>query len=256
MSARDELYAYAGTPSVLPEHMLDAALDTYRAENLTEAKVETVGWLVKKSREYRVAGGEHNALTADAIQALASKVDRGAVRAFLGTAHYRDVIDEQRAAERRAILGDDLNPSALVLDAQAYRRLADDVTATMPDPDRWDGDEDEGTILARYVRHIAAQLVLATEFRVPLYEGLGGYGEIVVRRESTDSDRWAVTDGAVTGLRVWVDARGWQYVTDLGREKAFPFDLDEALFIAEEVARLHREQHDAQLKAAREGGAE
>lgn len=34
MSARDKLYAYAGTPSVLPEHMLDAALDAYRAEVL------------------------------------------------------------------------------------------------------------------------------------------------------------------------------------------------------------------------------
>jgi hypothetical protein len=37
MSARDKLYAYAGTPSVLPESMLDAALDAYRAEVLAEA---------------------------------------------------------------------------------------------------------------------------------------------------------------------------------------------------------------------------
>ncbi|MFJ8345087.1 hypothetical protein ACIQ9J_01665 [Streptomyces sp. NPDC094153] len=38
MSARDKLYAYAGTPSVLPESMLDEALDTYRAEVLREAE--------------------------------------------------------------------------------------------------------------------------------------------------------------------------------------------------------------------------
>lgn len=37
MSARDKLYAYAGTPSVLPESMLDAALNDYRAEVLREA---------------------------------------------------------------------------------------------------------------------------------------------------------------------------------------------------------------------------
>ncbi|MCU8589354.1 hypothetical protein [Streptomyces sp. A13(2022)] len=251
MSARDELYAYAGTPSVLPEHMLDAALDTYRAENLTEAKVETVGWLVKKSREYRTAGGEHNALTADAIQALASKVDRGAVRAFLGTAHYRDVIDEQRAAERRAILGDDLNPSALVLDAQAYRRLADDVTATMPDPDRWDGDEDEGTVLARYVRHIAAQLVLATEFRVPLPYGLDW---LLVQREAADSDRWAVTSS--TRMRAWVDRDGWKYITEIGRAAAFAYGLDEALNVAEHVVQVEQERFDGRIRARREGGAE
>jgi hypothetical protein len=36
MSARDKLHAYAGTPSVLPESMLDAALDAYRDEVLAE----------------------------------------------------------------------------------------------------------------------------------------------------------------------------------------------------------------------------
>ncbi|MFB7461223.1 hypothetical protein [Streptomyces sp. NPDC056188] len=34
MSARDKLYGYAGTPAVLPESMLDAALDAFRAEVL------------------------------------------------------------------------------------------------------------------------------------------------------------------------------------------------------------------------------
>jgi hypothetical protein len=72
MTARDKLYAYAGTPSVLPESMLDAALDAYRDEVLAEAdllpKADVVAWLTKKARENTPVGE------------LASKVDRGAVR--------------------------------------------------------------------------------------------------------------------------------------------------------------------------------
>ncbi|MEV8124066.1 hypothetical protein AB0P07_08125 [Streptomyces sp. NPDC085944] len=261
MSAREALRKYvhllsdAWTPRETTDARVEELYGLVRAEVLAEAKVETVGWLVKKAREYRAAGGEQNARQAEAIELLASKVDRGAVRAFLGTGHYRDVIDEQRAEVRREILGDDLNPSTLVLDAQAYRRLADDVSATMPDPDRWDGDDDDGTILARYVRHLAAQLALTVEFRVPLPEGLGGYGEVVVKRESSASDRWAVTDGALVGLQAWADDR-WQYVTDVGRAATFVYSLDDALDVAEHVARVEQEKHDARIRANREGGAE
>lgn len=99
MSARDDILAGLrqtddGTVGDLTP---EALLDDYRAEILTEAKVETVGWLVKKAREYRSTGGHQHALQADAIETLASKVDRGAVRAFLGTEHYRDVMDAHRA---------------------------------------------------------------------------------------------------------------------------------------------------------------
>lgn len=62
-----------------------------RAEVLAEVKTEVVAWLVKKAREQK---------TWDA-GVLASKVDRGAVRAFIGTAHYRDARDEHRAAVLR-----------------------------------------------------------------------------------------------------------------------------------------------------------
>lgn len=158
---------------------------------------------------------------------------------------YRDEV-------RAEILGTDLNPSALVLDAQSYRQLADDVLATMADPDRWDLDGAEGWILAQYVRHLATRLTLATEFRVPLPEGLsGGYAELVVQRESSDSDRWAVTDGAATGLRAWVDPVGWQYVAEVGRALAYRYELDDALDFAEDVARIEQEQLDARI---REGG--
>lgn len=64
-----------------------AELDTYRAEVLAEAKLETVAWLVKKASEQDT----WNAAV------LASKVDRGAVRIFLGTGHYRDAMDTHRA---------------------------------------------------------------------------------------------------------------------------------------------------------------
>lgn len=52
---------------------------------LAEAKVEVVAWLVKKDRENTPVGH------------LASKVDRGAVRIFLGTGHYQDAMDAHRA---------------------------------------------------------------------------------------------------------------------------------------------------------------
>lgn len=64
-------------------------------------------------------------------------------------------LDEYRDEVRREILGDDLNPSGLVLDAQAYRRLRDSIAATMDDPDRWDRDGDEGSVLEEYVRWLA-----------------------------------------------------------------------------------------------------
>jgi hypothetical protein len=164
-------------------------------------------------------------------------------------------LDAYRAEVRREILGDDLNPSRLVLDAQAYRRLADDVLATMPDPDRWDLDGAEEWVLAQYVKHLATQITLASEFRVPLPDGLGGgYGELVVQRDSADSNRWAVTDGAVTGLRAWRDPDGWQYVTEIGRAEAFAYGLDEALDLAVEVAQIERDRLDARIAAQRGGG--
>lgn len=67
------------------------------------------------------------------------------------------MLDAYRDQIRYQILGDDLNPSTLVLDAQAYRRLADDIAATMDDPNRWDGDEPEDMILGRYVKWLAAE---------------------------------------------------------------------------------------------------
>ncbi|MCM8552661.1 hypothetical protein [Streptomyces sp. STCH 565 A] len=110
MSARDDLYLFAMVGKVHEDGnraMAQRKLDAHRAEVLAEAKVETVDWLVKKAREYYSTGSKQHALQADVIGTLASKLDRGAVRAFLGTAHYRDAMDAHRA-------------EVLAADGQAY----------------------------------------------------------------------------------------------------------------------------------------
>lgn len=71
--------------------------DAHRAEALAEAKTEVIAWLLKKG---------HEQATWD-TEVLASKVDRGAVRIFLGTGHYRDAMDEHRT-------------EVLAADGQAY----------------------------------------------------------------------------------------------------------------------------------------
>jgi hypothetical protein len=43
----------------------------------------------------------------------------------------------------------------VTLDAQAYRYLADGISATMADQSEWDGDDSEEAILLRYVQHLA-----------------------------------------------------------------------------------------------------
>jgi hypothetical protein len=53
--------------------------------------------------------------------------------------------------------GTEVNPSPLVMDAKAYRWLAAEIGKTMADPNRWDGDESEQEILARYVRWLTAE---------------------------------------------------------------------------------------------------
>lgn len=80
MNARERLQTMVrtdrGSMTVWPESEVASALDAYRDEVLAEVTT----WLVKKAREFRAMGGEMRAAQADAVAALASKVDRGAVR--------------------------------------------------------------------------------------------------------------------------------------------------------------------------------
>lgn len=62
-----------------------------RTEVLADAKTETVAWLFKKAAEQPM----WDAAT------LASKVDRGAVRIFLGSRHCRDAMDAHRTEALR-----------------------------------------------------------------------------------------------------------------------------------------------------------
>lgn len=41
-------------------------------------------------------------------------------------------------------------------DAASYRWLRTEICKTMADPDHWDGDEGEESVLIRYVQHLAA----------------------------------------------------------------------------------------------------
>lgn len=128
MNARRVLIAALSESAEVPTfRTVDRAtqlVDTYRTEVLAEAKLEVVAWLVKKARE-----GED-------IGRLASKVDRGAVRIFLGTGYYRDALDEYRAKVLREA-ADKLDESETLRDltddhmhdvnaaANELRRIAD-----------------------------------------------------------------------------------------------------------------------------------
>ncbi|MFJ6384695.1 hypothetical protein ACIQI7_32395 [Kitasatospora sp. NPDC092039] len=93
------------------------------------------------------------------------------------------------------------------------------------------------------------QLALAVEFRVPIPQGpVGGYGEVVVRRDET-SDGWAVTDGALVGLRAWVEGEdgGWQPVRDIGRAAAYKHTREQALGLAHRVAEYEAINHQVLL---------
>ncbi|MFE7194033.1 hypothetical protein [Kitasatospora sp. NPDC057541] len=91
------------------------------------------------------------------------------------------------------------------------------------------------------------QLALAVEFRVPIPQGpVGGYGEVVVRRDETGTG-WAVTDGALVGLRAWIEGEGWRPVRDIGRAAAYPHTRDQALGLAHQVAEIEAACHQALL---------
>ncbi|KAB7835485.1 hypothetical protein FRZ00_26670 [Streptomyces mobaraensis] len=82
---------------------------------------------------------------------------------------------------------------------------------------------------AATVATLREQLAFAAEFRVPILDvGVGGYGEEVVKR-APGGTRWAVTDGAFSGLRAWGDGEGWRYITDIGRAATYRHNRDQAL---------------------------
>jgi hypothetical protein len=69
-----------GSMTVWSQSEVRDALDAFHAEVVAERDAMTVAWLVKKAREFRAMGGRERAAQADAVAAMASKLERGAVR--------------------------------------------------------------------------------------------------------------------------------------------------------------------------------
>lgn len=102
--------------------------------------------------------------------------------------------------------------------------------------------------LEKRVAELQAHLALVHEFRIPLTNTLGGYGEVCVERRG---DHWAVTDGAYTCRRVWQDD-GWTYIGTVGLEAAYVLPLDAALELGHRVARIEGDRTDERLRAFQE----
>lgn len=96
----------------------------------------------------------------------------------------------------------------------------------------------------------SAALAFATQFRLPLTNEYGGYGEVTIERGAGDyRDLWAVTDGSLTRLRVWVDPDGWQYITEIGWAGAYRHTLREAFTLGRQVVEIESACLDAQISA-------
>lgn len=142
--------------------------------------------------------------------------------------------------------------------ALAARSLAEAVDRKPADeqPIGWARDDQ-----ANELHHLRQESLLlrslAQEFRVPLTNTVGGYGEVVVRRWTLGEDRWQVTDGSMTDPKVWADG-GWLSIGSVGMEKAHPYTLDEALKTAHQVAEYEGATFEAWVKgtdsAVRGGG--
>ncbi|MFD0405551.1 hypothetical protein [Kitasatospora sp. NPDC127116] len=98
----------------------------------------------------------------------------------------------------------------------------------------------------------------ATQFRLPLTNIVGGYGEITIQRgEGEYRDKWAVTDGAFTGLRAWAepdgwtDGAGWQYIGDIGRANAYRYTLEEAFEVGHRAVEIESACCEAEVAAIR-----
>jgi hypothetical protein len=72
----DEEFGADANPGDIAEQVYAAAI----AEVIAERDAMTVTWLVKKAREFRAMGGRMRTAQADAVAAMASKIERGAVR--------------------------------------------------------------------------------------------------------------------------------------------------------------------------------
>ncbi|MFD9443356.1 hypothetical protein [Streptomyces sp. NPDC060001] len=94
---------------------------------------------------------------------------------------------------------------------------------------------------------------LAQEFRVPLPNTEGGYGEVVVRRWTLATDQWQVTDGSTADPKAWIDGQWVSFGSVTGGvDRLYPYSLDEALKTAHQVAEYEGAAYEAWVKAAKD----
>ncbi|GAA1110699.1 hypothetical protein [Streptomyces javensis] len=137
--------------------------------------------------------------------------------------------------------------------AEAQLRTIAEVLAPASQPRRVPTDPD--TPLAQSIAWLAdraetlnARMQLVRDFRVPLKNRLGGYAELTVERGPGPYDsKWAVTDGAFFGKRVWSDG-AWRPIVDFRTSSVYRFGLEDALALAEEVAGIEGAAHDAAIR--------
>lgn len=98
----------------------------------------------------------------------------------------------------------------------------------------------------------SAALTFATQFRLPLTNRVGGYGEVTIERGAGDyRDRWAVTDGSLVRLRVWTGADGWRFISDIGWAAAYRHTLRDAFTLARRAVEIESACYEAQINALR-----
>lgn len=77
MSAADDLREAIEVGCTRDDH---DHVQSHRDEVRAERDAEIIAWLIKKAREYRSTTSHQHKLQAEAIERMASKIQRGAVR--------------------------------------------------------------------------------------------------------------------------------------------------------------------------------
>lgn len=91
----------------------------------------------------------------------------------------------------------------------------------------------------------------ATQFRLPLTNTVGGYGEIVIERgEGPHRHKWAITDGAFTNRQIWIEAYGgWTPASSISLATAYDLTLDEAFKLGQRVVEIETARLEAEINS-------
>lgn len=110
-------------------------IEAHRLEVIAERDAQIIAWLGKKAREYRSTRSRQHALQADAIETMADKLRRGAVRPPLSkgadplvVSRFDAAIEPAPEEEQLLTIGciaEDGRPVALLLNAEDRARVAE-----------------------------------------------------------------------------------------------------------------------------------